>query len=272
MEELYSCNLRYECMKELSVVIIGSGNAAAFLARNIALRGIKINRIISRNEERGKALAAKVNAPWSNDFSCTFPDECIIISAVKDSAAKEVWGEFDFGSALVLHTAGTLPLSALAAFAQNCGVLYPLQTLSAARELDSRHVPFLIEANTTENLERVRALARCLSDKVQETDSAVRGKLHLAAVFANNFSNLCFRIAWELAEKEGLDPEVLLPLIEESCAKLRTLPPAQAQTGPAVRWDENVIAKHLELLSGMPETAEFYRLASSEIHRRTIKK
>ena len=92
-------------------------------------------------------------------------------------------------------------------------------------------------------------------------------QLHLAAVFANNFSNLCFRYAWEIAQKGGVDPELLLPLIDESCAKVHHLPPAEAQTGPAVRWDENIMQKHLELLANMPETAAFYRLASSEIHR-----
>ena len=255
-------------MKETSVIIIGSGNVAAFFARNIASRGIEISRIISRNEKRGKSLAAEVSSLWSNDFSRPQDDGEIIISAVKDSAAKEVWGKCRFGNCLVLHTAGTLPLSALAAYAPNCGVLYPLQTISAARELDSRNVPLLIEADSPGNLERLRHFALALSDKVTEADSAVRGKLHLAAVFANNFSNLCFRIAWELAEKEGLDPKVLLPLIEESCAKLQVLSPAQAQTGPAVRWDENVIAKHLQLLETSPETAEIYKLLSKEIHRR----
>ena len=114
----------------------------------------------------------------------------------------------------------------------------------------------------------MRSLASLISEKITEADSAVRGKLHLAAVFANNFSNLCFHIAWELAQKEGLDPKLLLPLIDESCAKLHTLTPAEAQTGPAVRHDKNVMAKHLALLENMPETAAVYRLLSAEIYRR----
>lgn len=255
-------------MKELSVSIIGSGNVAAFLLRNLTACGIKVDRLFSRNQARGEALAAENNCLWSSDFSCTACDSAVIISAVKDSAAYEVWQQCAFGDRLVLHTAGTLPLSALTPFARNCGVLYPLQSISAARPLPSRKVPFLIEADTAENLEKVRFLAEKLSENVTVADSAVRGKLHLAAVFANNFSNLMFCIAWELAEKEGLDPKVLLPLIEESCAKLHTLSPARAQTGPAVRWDENVMAKHLALLEDMPETAALYRLASAEIHRR----
>ena len=255
-------------MKESSVAIIGSGNIAAFLARNFHKYGIRVDRIISRNAEKGKALAAETRALWSDDFSDPGSPDNIIVSAVKDSAASEVWKRLRIENRLLLHTAGTLSLNDLAPFAKERGVLYPLQSISSEKKLDSCQVPFLIEANSAVNLEKVRLLASRISEKVSEADSAVRGKLHLAAVFANNFSNLCFRIAWELAEKEGLDPKLLLPLIDESCAKLHTLSPAKAQTGPAVRWDTNVMTKHLALLENMPETAEVYKLLSSEIHRR----
>ena len=257
-------------MKNLSVVIIGSGNVATFLCRSFVKAGVKIETIISRNSTAGQALAAEGGSLWSGTFVLPRNQETIIISTVKDSAAEEVWSKCSFGKNLVLHTAGAVPLSLLSSYAENSGVLYPLQTISAKRELDSSNVPFLIEADTPANLARVRALAEKLSPQVTECSSETRGKLHLAAVFANNFSNLCFRMAWEIAGKEGIDPKVLLPIIEESCAKLRTLPPSQAQTGPAVRWDENIMAKHLALLDAMPEAAAFYRMASAEIHRRTL--
>lgn len=256
-------------MKNISVDIIGSGNVAAFLCRNLLKCGVTVGRIISRNALKGEALAAETNALRQESFTPCKDPETIIVSAVKDSAAQELWEKCDFGKNLVLHTAGALPLSALKVFAPNCGVLYPLQSISASSIIESGKVPFLIEADSSGNLERVRALALALSPHVQECSSEKREKLHLAAVFANNFSNLCFRMAWEIAEKEGLPPELLLPLIRETCDKLKRLPPAQAQTGPALRWDENIMAKHLSLLSDMPETAEFYRLASREIHRRS---
>lgn len=259
-------------MKELSVLIIGSGNAASFLCSNLHRAGVKIESIIARNPERGKRLAAGAETEWKSSFVPPESEKTIIISTVKDSAAQEVWQKCPFGNNLVLHTAGALPLSDLASYARNCGVLYPLQTLSASQIIHSAKVPFLIEANSQENLARVRQLAESLSPTVQECSSETRKKLHLAAVFANNFSNLCFHIAWELAEKAGVAPEMLLPIIEESCAKLHHLSPAEAQTGPAVRWDENVMQKHLELLADMPETAAFYRLASAEIHRLARKK
>ena len=257
-------------MKNLSVEIIGSGNVATFLCRSFVKSGVRIGRLISRNAVSGEALAAEAGTVWSNTFTQPENEETIIISTVKDSAAEEVWQKCSFGKTLVLHTAGALPLKLLETYAENCGVLYPLQTISARETVDSSKVPFLIEANTPENLAKVRALGETLSPKVTECSSAAREKLHLAAVFANNFANLCFRMAWEIAGKEGIDPEILLPLIEESCAKLHTLTPAQAQTGPAVRGDENIMKKHLALLEEMPEAAAFYKAASAEIYRRTL--
>ena len=256
-------------MDKISVVLLGAGNVASFLLHALKARGITVEKIIARNRDKVSALAAGTDTPWSCDFSDTGSEKNIIISAVSDSAAGELWARCDFGKRLVLHTAGTLPLSALKKFAVNCGVLYPLQSISAKELPESSRVPFLVEADSPENLEKVRSLAGVLSPQVYECTSEKREKLHLAAVFANNFSNLCFRIAWELAEKEGLPPELLLPLIEETCRKLHRMTPAEAQTGPARRGDGNVMQKHLELLADMPETADFYRLASSGIRRRT---
>ena len=256
-------------MKKTSVIILGSGNVAAFLSRNISARGMKVERIVARNAAKGKSLAAEIGASWEEHYSGSNDENTIIISAVKDSAAQTLWEECDFKNNLVLHTAGALPLSALQKYAKNCGVLYPLQTISEKRPIPSPQVPFFIEGNSEENLARIKEVAEILSPMVQVCDSAAREKLHLAAVFANNFANLCFRMAWEIAEKEGLPPQLLLPLIEETCAKLRTLSPHDAQTGPAVRWDENIMAKHLELLKEMPEKAAFYTTASAEIHRRS---
>ena len=255
-------------MKELSVVLLGAGNVAAFFLHNMLKHGIRVERIIARDAEKVQALAAGTGTAWSTDFSELGDEGNIIVSAVKDSAARELWSRCDFGGRLVLHTAGTLPIDALKPFAPDCGVLYPLQTISARRVIDSRNVPLLIEANDEKNLARLKILAEALSENVREVNSDSRKKLHLAAVFANNFSNLCFHIAWEMLEQQQLDPEILLPLIDETCAKLHTIPPALAQTGPAVRWDENVMNFHLDMLKDDPELAELYRVLSAAIHRR----
>lgn len=258
-------------MEKQEIIIIGAGNAATVFALNLARRGLGPARIVARNAARAEALAARAKCPWSTDFTELGSPEAVVISAVKDSADLELWSRCPFGSRLVLHTSGTQGLTALAPFAANCGVLYPLQTLSKARELDLTRVPLLIEANTPENLARVRSLAEKLSSHVLEKDSLSRRKLHLAAVFANNFANLMFRMAREIAEDTGVDPELLQPLIDETAAKLHAMSPDEAQTGPAVRWDENIMREHLRMLAGKPELAEFYRNLSEAIHQRSRK-
>ena len=41
----------------------------------------------------------------------------------------------------------------------------------------------------------------------------------------------------------------------------------QAQTGPAVRWDENVIEKQMALLGDMPDLQQMYETMTQSIHR-----
>ena len=100
-----------------------------------------------------------------------------------------------------------------------------------------------------------------------ELDSEKRKYLHLSAVFANNFANHCFALAYKLLENKGIDPQCLLPLIDETANKLHSLTPMQAQTGPAVRWDENVIEKQMALLGDMPDLQQMYETMTQSIHR-----
>jgi hypothetical protein len=61
--------------------------------------------------------------------------------------------------------------------------------------------------------------------------------------------------------------ELLLPLIQETVAKLNHLSPAAAQTGPAIRNDQAVLATQLALLQSQPKWAELYQLLSAEIQK-----
>lgn len=70
----------------------------------------------------------------------------------------------------------------------------------------------------------VEDLANELSDTVYPLDSAKRKKLHLAAVFANNFTNHCCTLAYHLLEKNGIAPTVLLPIIDETAQSSTTSP------------------------------------------------
>ena len=139
---------------------------------------------------------------------------------------------------------------------------------SKQREVDFREIPFFIEASTPEDTELLKAVAATLSERVYEADSEQRKSLHLAAVFTCNFTNHMYALAADLLEKYHLPFDVMLPLIDETARKVHELKPKAAQTGPAIRYDENVINNHLGMLSDDVEMQRLYELISRSIFNR----
>jgi predicted short-subunit dehydrogenase-like oxidoreductase (DUF2520 family) len=167
--------------------------------------------------------------------------------------------------ALLVHTAGSMPMDVWKGHAYRYGVLYPMQTFSKERKVDFASVSFFVEANGEADLALLKTMAGALSPKVYEATSAQRTSLHMAAVFACNFANHMYTLSARLLEKNGLPFDAMLPLIDETARKVHELHPKAAQTGPAVRGDENVMGKHLEMLADEPEIREIYRKISDSI-------
>ena len=165
-----------------------------------------------------------------------------------------------------IHTAGSMPMSVFEGYAGRFGVLYPLQTCSKGRNVNFEVIPFFIEANTEKDADYLKNITSALSENVRFMSSEKRRSLHLAAVFACNFTNHIYTLSYKLLENESIPAEVLLPLIDETVAKIHSMSPAAAQTGPAIRYDENVINKHLAMLDD-PDMKAIYQLLSQSIHK-----
>ena len=194
-------------------------------------------------------------------------DVCII--SVKDSALQEVISQVACRTAspVFLHTAGSMPMTVFEGHARRYGVFYPMQTFSKERQVDFSFIPTFVEASDAATLDIVHTLAASISQRVYELSTEDRKYLHLAAVFACNFANHCYAMSAELLEKHGLPFDVMLPLIDETARKVHELHPRQAQTGPAVRYDENVIRMQSELLAEKPELQRIYLQLSDNIHQ-----
>ena len=132
--------------------------------------------------------------------------------------------------------------------------------------MDFKEIPIFIEGADSETVALLRTLAESISRSVYEMGSEQRRFLHLAAVFACNFTNHCYALAAEVLEMQGIPFSVMLPLIDETARKVHELHPHDAQTGPAVRYDENVISMQRQLLAGHPDLQEVYSLLSRSIH------
>ena len=256
----------------MNIVILGSGNIATHLGRAFKMAGQRIAQVWSRDLSHASALADTLAAePIDNMFDLDRSADLYII-AVKDEAIRDIAFELKLNDQLLVHTSGSTPLTALEGASSKIGVFYPLQTFSKIKTVDFRQIPIIIEANVPEVLTSIRAIADRLSEKVVELNSEQRKALHVAAVFACNFTNHLFGLAQELLEEKGLDYELLKPLIKETLSKIEMNDPVSVQTGPAIREDQATIQAHLELLRDNPALSELYSKLSQSIvnlHKRS---
>ena len=251
----------------MKIVIIGSGNLATQLALALKDANQEIVQIFSRTSAHAQELADKIGCAYTASLEAVLPDADIYILAVKDDALAALAANLCAArtDALFLHTAGSMPMDVFKSHALQYGVLYPMQTFSKNRRVSFREIPCFIEASSPEALATVRALAASISDHVVDCDSEKRKKMHLAAVLACNLTNHCYRLAERVLEAEQIDFRLFLPLIEEIARKVRTLSPKDAQTGPMVRYDQNVMQMQMAMLPD-DRTREIYRLMAESIH------
>ncbi len=249
------------------VVVIGSGNLAEALASAVAGSGtLQLKQIWARNAMRAEVLSRRTGAPWSCDPDRLAAAELYLV-AVSDRAVGEVAARLPIPeTAAVVHTAGSVPLDALPEKFPRRGVLYPLQTFTAGRDVDFRRVPLFTEASTPALHAELDRVARSLSDLVFHAGGDERAQLHLAAVFVCNFVNHLYALGAGALAPTSLPFSVLKPLIRETAEKaVAAASPARVQTGPAVRGDRETMRRHLERIGNDAHLRTVYELLSEQI-------
>lgn len=235
----------------MNIVIIGRGNVASNLDYAFRKKGVACQMVSSRE--------GLEHVPAAN----------VYIYAVKDEALPQVAAQVvNKEKSLHLHTSGSMPMSVFGAGKPHAGVFYPFQTFSKARLIeDFSTVPVFFEARGIDDISAVYSLALTITSHVYETTQHDRERLHVAGVYACNFTNLMYTLAAELLKDTHIPFSALLPLIDETAAKIHSLAPRDAQTGPARRGDENVMKHHLDILP-TAEQRELYQRLSEEISKR----
>lgn len=233
------------------VVVIGSGNVAEALAKALSrAEGVELCQIFARNEVRGRELAALASTSWSNRVEELAAADVYIIS-VSDRAVEELSGSLPFADdAIVVHTAGSVAIDAIAHREGGRGILYAFQSFTAGVDVDFGEIPIFIEGDSAAVEERLWAFASKLTSRVYRADSELRRRIHLSGVFVNNFVNHLYAIGSDILSVEGLPFEILHPLIMETARKaICSHNPRSVQTGPAVRGDGEVCRRHTNMLS-----------------------
>ena len=250
------------------ISIIGSGNLAWHLAPALENAGYSVQEVFSRNPAHADALvgrlyAAEVKA--SLDFSTSASG--IFIMATSDDAIESISQELVLpDDAILVHTSGTKPLSILGyAATPNTGVFYPLQTFTKERRVDFKEVPVFVEAENEKTESVLLDIARGISGTVHRISSKERRALHVAAVFASNFTNHMLLLSQEIMREHDLSYDWLKPLVAEMINKSLAIGPENAQTGPARRGDYDILDQHVEFLQDDESLSEIYRLISQDI-------
>jgi predicted short-subunit dehydrogenase-like oxidoreductase (DUF2520 family) len=252
----------------MNLSFVGSGNVAWHLAPAFENAGFPVREVHSRNRKSAEKLAARLyEAEVQDHLNFSSSASRVFFLAVSDDAISEVVREIVLpDNALLLHCSGSQPLQALEfAATPHTGVLYPLQTFTRGRKVDLSKVPFFVEASNDEARGTINKLARALSRIVHEADSDTRRHVHLAGVFASNFTNHMLTVAREIMDEQQLPFEAIKPLIAETINKALDMGPVQAQTGPARRGDKEILERHLDLLCADENRTAIYRHVSQSI-------
>ncbi len=249
-----------------SITIIGSGNVASHLGKAFFDKGFIINQVYSKTLTNAETLATSLDANFCDKIEELTDESHIYIVCLKDAIINSFLADFKFKNSLIVHTSGSIDMDVFKINGfKNYGILYPLQSFSKNKALNLTTVPFCIEANTSKNETLLTGLAKNLSNNVHLIDSEQRKKIHLAAVFACNFSNYMYTIANDILAKNDINFELLKPLIAETANKIKENSPKDMQTGPAKRNDEEIIKNHLKLLADSPSYQDIYKLITENI-------
>ncbi|MFT7249292.1 MAG: putative short-subunit dehydrogenase-like oxidoreductase (DUF2520 family) [Psychromonas sp.] len=257
----------------MTVSMIGSGNIAWHLTHVLEENGVRVAELSLRNKANAASIIGYLyDVQIKTDLDFSHSPSSVFILAVSDNAVKKVAEEIILPpNAILVHTSGSLGLNVLLGtlvknISAKIGVFYPLMTFTKGIKVDFRDVPMCIEGDDESSYKVLNMMAYLISENVQVVSSHQRSVLHVAAVFACNFTNHLWALSKEIAEEEDLDFEILKPLIQETFVKgMKASHPSQVQTGPAIRDDNETISKHLALIRDDQDLIEVYNSVTKSI-------
>ena len=243
----------------IKVVVLGAGNVGSHLTKTF-FDTPNIEMIQVFNRDLNKIKKFKNRTLITNKLDEIVAADVYII-AISDDAINQFSKSLNLSNKLIVHTSGSVSVDAIEN--NRSGVFYPLQSFSANKDLKFKNIPICIEANKEKDLLLLEKLATLISDHVYIIASNQRKKMHLAAVFVNNFVNHLYAIGHQICEDNEIPFEILIPLITETSEKIQKQHPIDAQTGPAVRNDQLTIQNQMDQLN--PDLAKIYSVLTQSI-------
>jgi len=247
----------------MNITFIGSGNVAWHLSDILQKNNHNIVEIWSKSEKNAKLLAAKLNCSIISDLNVLKSTDLIIIS-VKDDFIIDVLNKIEDFNIPIVHTSGSVGID-IFQNRDNFGIFYPVQSFNKNIDVDFNEIPICIEANNSELEKTLLNLANSIFNSVHLLNSKQIEQLHIAAVFASNFTNHMMLISDKILNSNKMSFDLLKPLIKNTFEKIKNNHPKDVQTGPAIRKDYLIIEKHLKLLEESDDLKIIYSNISNHI-------
>ena len=249
------------------VTLIGSGKTAHTLGKALFLAKHELIQVWSRSEVNAIELAKKLNASATTDLSAISGDADIYLIAVKDDAIADVSTKLIVGDKIIAHTSGIKSKELLRYTSPHFGILYPFISMTKETDVDFEKALFMIEGSDPSTIDSLTSLAQSISGNVKLVQEDQRQSLHLAAVFAHNFTNHMYAVSERILADKGLSFDDIRPLIASHIANVQKLSPSTLQTGPAIRHDQTTIDTHLHLLDMDPSFERLYLIMTEAIQQ-----
>jgi len=256
----------------MKVVIIGAGKVGYHLAKQLENKVDELT-IVNHQENEVTTKLQKEKFNIVIGIENTPKDKDIYILAVKDSVISSVANQLKdiiLADSLVVHTSGAIESSVLKAF-NNYGVIYPLYSFTLSEpKIDWNKIPIFYISNNATTDKKIYSICFKLNHSfIFKITDEQKLKIHLLAVFANNFTNALAHSIYQLSQSEEIKDLNLMPLMMsfaiQTLQRIQHQSPSVLQTGPAVRKDFVSIEKHLILLNNYPDIKELYQCFTTYI-------
>lgn len=250
----------------MRIVMIGSGNVATVLAKQLLNAGNEIVQVYSRSLSHAMELANQLNAGYIDSLKDLNTNADLYIIAVADKAIAAIADQLSLQHKIIVHTAASVSKDVLKNASELYGVIYPLQSIRKTSDA-AMEIPLFVDASDAQTEQQLYEIASSISKEVHKADDAMRLKLHVAAVIVSNFTNHLYALAEQYCEKENIPFQLLHPLLIQTAERVQYSSPQQMQTGPAIRNDVATIQQHLDLLKSHPNLQSLYHLLTESIQQ-----
>ena len=119
---------------KLNIVILGAGNVAWHLSKELQNKEQNILQVYNRSEKEARSLSRRLKCDYTTEIDQLNQNADLYILTVKDSVIAEVADSLSLKDKLIVHTSGAIDQDVIKH--KRRGVFYPLQTFTKKKKLN----------------------------------------------------------------------------------------------------------------------------------------